>query len=279
MRNLVCLSLLLLLFAGQAIAQNTGEEDLDKEACDLTLEYRLSNLGDELYATLQERPLSSVDEGIAVSQRSVKRAAFMSLVIPGTGEFYNRSYLKGLGFLALEAGAWTAYAIYTNRGNEKTDEFEIFADQHWDESKYWTSLAADAQSNGIFIDINDRQGLKDYERDSFSHFLPDTESQTYYENIGKYDQFNAGWDDGSGQARQRDSAHRESYTYMRKDANDQFRTATIGMTVALFNHVLSALDAAYSTHRHNQQARASMGLRIEKHGRDHVPAMSFSLSW
>ncbi|MDZ7288685.1 MAG: hypothetical protein ONB44_03495 [candidate division KSB1 bacterium] len=213
-------------------------------------------------------------------ERSVGKAFFLSAAIPGAGEFYNKSFLKGLAFLGVEAGAWAMYAIYTKSGNEKTDEFERFADVHWDETKYWGSLVEDAKRNGKFIDINDRQGLKEYERLTFSHFLPDERNQTYYENIGKYDQFNAGWDDSiSGEAKKRDSAHRELYTRMRKKANDQFRIATYGASVVLINHVISALDAAYSTYRFNNKARASLGMKMQRYDQELVPALSLNVCW
>ncbi|NUM76673.1 hypothetical protein HUU40_20095, partial [candidate division KSB1 bacterium] len=54
------------------------------------------------------------------AKRSVARAAIFSAVIPGAGQIYNRSYLKGLLFLGAEVGAWMAYSKYTDKGNKKT---------------------------------------------------------------------------------------------------------------------------------------------------------------
>jgi len=213
--------------------------------------------------------------GIVPPKRSVKKAFLFSAVIPGTGELYNRSYLSALAFLGVEVGAWVLYAKHTNRGNELTDEFELYANAHWSEERYWASIAEDCAASG-----GSCGDLKSYERDSFSHFLPDTKNQTYYENIGKYDQFNAGWDDSqSGDARQRDSANRESYTFMRLDANKQFKNATRATTVVLFNHVLSAFHAAYTTHRFNQQVQTSVGMRMENRNDELVPTLSVNMAW
>lgn len=209
--------------------------------------------------------------------RSVKRAVLFSVLIPGAGELYNRSYLSALAFLGIEAGAWFVYAKYTARGNEMTDEFERYANLHWAENRYWDSIARDS---GGQCSASDRTCLKDYERDSFSHYLPDSKNQTYYENIGKYDQFNAGWDDSkSGEARQRDSDNREAYTFMRLETNKKFKTATTATTVVLFNHVLSALHAAYITQRHNQQVKASVGMRMQNYNSDLVPTLSVNMAW
>ncbi len=215
-------------------------------------------------------------------QRSVGKAILFSAVVPGTGQFYNKSWLKGLAFVGIEAGAIAINAIYSQRGNEQEDIFERYADVHWSEEEYWRSLADDAKErNGLTIDVNDRQGLREYERAHFSHFLPDTKNQTYYENIGKYSQFNAGWDDSSSRkANQKDSANRESYTIMRKKANDQFKIATYGASTILINHVLSMFDAAYSTYRFNRaQTQATMGLEMQRHRDELLPALSVRMSW
>ena len=217
------------------------------------------------------------ETGTVHARRSVKKAFLFSAILPGAGELYNRSYLSALAFVGIEVGAWVLHAKYNNRGNELTDEFEFYADTHWSEVRYWDSLARDS---GGKCSENDRACLKDYERDSFSHFLPDSKNQTYYENIGKYDQFNAGWDDSkSGDARQRDSENREAYTFMRLEANKQFKNATRATTVILVNHLLSAVHAAYSTHRYNQQLKTSVGMKMEKHNEELLPTLSVSLAW
>jgi hypothetical protein len=208
-------------------------------------------------------------------ERSVGKAFLFSAVVPGAGEFYNKSFLKGLAFLGVEAGAWAMYAVYTQRGNDQENAFEAYARAHWSEDKYWDSLA---RLSGC--DMNNRPCLKDYERKTFSHFLPDERNQTYYENIGKYDQFNAGWDDSiSGEAKKRDSANRELYTRMRKKANDQFKIATWGASIVLINHVVSALDAAYTTYKFNREIKASMGMEMQKYDQEIVPALAMRMSW
>lgn len=221
--------------------------------------------------------LKNDEASTAKPQRSVKKAFIFSAIIPGAGELYNRSYLSALAFLGVEIGAWALYNKYQSRGDELTAEFEQYANTHWDEGRYWDSLARDS---GGKCSASDRACLKQYERESFSHFLPDSKNQTYYENIGKYDQFNAGWDDSqSGAARQRDSANRESYTFIRLDANKQFKNATRATTVVLVNHLLSAVHAAYTTHRYNQSVKASLGMRMENYNDKLVPTMSVSVAW
>lgn len=274
---------------GQSYAQGAsgqlGEPRTGLQEGNRALAYPLAALRSEL----QTQAMSTSDEAAPVyfftqgetdavpSRRSVKKAFLFSAILPGAGELYNRSYLPALAFLGIEVGAWVLHAKYNNRGNELTDEFELYADTHWSEARYWDSLARDS---GGKCSESDLACLKDYERDSFSHFLPNSKNQTYYENIGKYDQFNAGWDDSkSGDARQRDSEKREAYTFMRLDANKQFKNATRATTVILVNHLLSAVHAAYSTHRYNQQLKTSVGMKMEKHNKELVPTLSVSLAW
>jgi len=217
------------------------------------------------------------------AERSVGKAMLFSAVIPGTGQFYNKSWLKGLAFVGIEAGAIAINAIYTQRGNKQEGIFERYADAHWSEEEYWDSIYAmcqrDPHSAAYNCRRDDLPSLRRWERDHFSHFLPEEKNQTYYENIGKYDQFNFGWDDTNVELG-RDSANRELYTKMRKKANDQFKAATYGASAVLINHVLSMFDAAYSTYRFNRaQAKATMGLEMQRYHDELLPALSLRISW
>lgn len=215
--------------------------------------------------------------------RSVGKAMLFSAVIPGAGQFYNKSWLKGLAFVGIEVGAIAINAIYTSRGNEQEDIFERYANAHWSEEEYWDSIYAmcqrDPQSAAYNCRRDDLKSLRRWERDHFSHYLPEEKNQTYYENIGKYDQFNFAWDDTNVELG-RDSANREAYTKMRKKANDQFKIATYGASTILINHVFSMFEAAYSTYRFNRdQAKATMGLEMQRYHDELLPALSVRMSW
>lgn len=201
------------------------------------------------------------------------KAAAASALIPGAGQAYNKSWIKSAFFFAIELGGWLAYRQYDQEGDNLSNEYEAFADLHWNEEKYWAWLA-----EGSGCSASDRSCLQEYERSTFSHHLPEGENQSYYENIGKYDQFNIGWDDaqeGGG----RDSANREAYDLMRADANDKYRTATLFASAVLLNHVFSAFDAAWTTNRYNKRiARASFGF-LRSSDRQLHPALTLKLAW
>ncbi|MFQ5752786.1 MAG: hypothetical protein ACE5HI_12385, partial [bacterium] len=73
--------------------------------------------------------------------KSIAKAVLFSAAIPGTGQFYTRSYLKGAAFLVIEAAALTGYVHFQNRGNDLESEFEAFADLNWEQDAYWDWLA------------------------------------------------------------------------------------------------------------------------------------------
>lgn len=217
--------------------------------------------------------------------KSVGAAVLLSAAVPGAGQFYSGSYLKGAAFLIIEAATLTGYFHFQNRGNELETEFENFADAHWSEEVYWSwvfdECSGDPGWSGGCNDISGDQSLRDYEewRSDFSHFLPEEKNQQYYENIGKYDQFNIGWDDtntGGGE----DSPRREAYTLMRKDSNDNFKRATTMATVTLFNHVLSALDAGLTVKRHNRRImQTHIRIQGRLYNREVVPTVTLGMAW
>lgn len=218
----------------------------------------------------QERTLTVVENA---GKHSAIKAVVFSAVIPGAGQAYNKSWIKAVAFLALEVGGWIGNRHYDSEGDRLTDEFETFADAHWSSDRYYDWLA---ERSGYPRNEIDR--LKEFERATYSHYLPDVKNQTYYENIGKYNQFNIGWDDAT-QGGARDSANRESYDFMRADANDQYSAATLLASAIILNHVASALDAAWTTNRYNKKiVQSSFGF-IRSGNQRLTPALTLKVEW
>ena len=67
-------------------------------------------------------------------------ATGLSLVLPGAGEFYTKSYVKSGIFLAVELTAFILQSRYNTRGDEQTAYFEKYSDQHYSADQYarWT---------------------------------------------------------------------------------------------------------------------------------------------
>lgn len=225
------------------------------------------------HATLETYWLPQEEVRASGVHKRVTKALLFSAAVPGLGQLSNRSYLKAGIFAAVEAVAWYLLIDQRNKGEQIEQEYELFADSHWDASRYWQALAEESG-----FDVTQLDSLRSWERSHFSHFLPDEKSQTYYENIGKYNQFNIGWDDASGH-RERDSDNREAYTFMRKDSNDAFELSRTGSTIIIINHIASALEAAYTARRLNAGLVSAVRFKAMRNGREIVPAIAVRVLW
>jgi hypothetical protein len=230
------------------------------------------------------KPLSDYE----AHKKSPLLAGTLSLVLPGSGEYYTKSYWRAGGFVVAEAGLWVFYAAYYSKGNKQTDLFQNFADAHWSAVRYaqWihdnlAQLNSDVPSFTGYL-IPNTDGLPPWQQvywdkinavenaiaqrtgNGFTHQLPHRPEQQYYELIGKYPQFAAGWDDAGVMTVQRIlssdvSKNFSDYSHMRGKANDYYNIATTGAALIVVNHVLSALDAAWDAAEFNQQ------LKLEAH--------------
>ncbi len=180
------------------------------------------------------------------SYRSPGKSFLYSIAVPGAGQLYTKSRTKAVIFMGVEALAWTGYYMYHHSGRTKESDFRAYADKYWDPELYYDWLV---ETHGITDDHNPSQ----LTGDTFTHHLPDTKTQQYYEEIGKYDQFEYGWIDTDYRRGDSTSAYRDKYLHSRADANSQFDKAKIGAIVSIANHLVSAFDAALSARKYNRE--------------------------
>ncbi len=222
-------------------------------------------------------------------KKSALLAGTLSLVLPGAGEYYTQSYWRAGGFLLAEAGLWVFYGVYYSKGNKQTDLFQNYADAHWSVVRYaqWiqdnlSQLNPDVTSFTGYL-IPNTGGLPPWQQvdwsklnavenaiaqrpgNGFTHLLPLRPQQQYYELIGKYPQFAAGWDDAGVMPVQHIVASNVSqrfldYSQMRGKANDFYNIASTGAGLLVVNHLLSALDAAWDAARFNQRLSSKLTL-------------------
>jgi len=236
-------------------------------------------------------PVFALDEGKSDNSgmsnsktklKSPKKALFFSAVVPGAGQAYRGSYFKAAGFLVLEAASWAMYAVYTEKGNNIEDDFQAFANEHWIESDYWDWIA-----KKFSLDRNDMNALREREHKEFSHGLHVQKDQQYYEMIGKYDQFNYGWDDsdiglndeGWDKNNPQRSKRRLYYEDRRDDSNKAFKMATTGTTIVMLNHILSAIEAAWGTTQHNKRIQTSLRFEPLYMNNQQYSALTLRLNW
>lgn len=203
--------------------------------------------------------------------KSPKLAFLMSLVIPGAGEYYAGAPKRGTGFLAVEAASWTTFGLLTSKGNDRKAKFRAFADAHWDIDEYmhWRTSYATYGDTTHSLPFKDDQDRSHYESTYPGQpgRGPEIDAQQYYELVGKYDQFVDGWDDrqrmdAADSTQLVTSANRVNYEGMRNDSNKLLKRASLGLGVALFNHVISAIDAARCARTYGNSAAIDDRVRI-----------------
>ncbi len=222
--------------------------------------------------------------------------ALFSLIIPGAGEVYAESYWKAGIFVAIEAAVIATAVIYDRKGNDATDAFEHFADNITD-STGWSAVLYASWLNSNYngnIPIDPDNSKPAWERVNFddihavevqypdlSHQLAYYGEQQYYEMIGKYHQFRAGWADYSSSFGFNVSPLFHQYSGMRATANDYYNTASKAVIGIYINHFLSAIDAYWSTTIYNKElvARVTVENRQYADYIELVPTLNLKFSF
>jgi len=200
--------------------------------------------------------------------KSPRKALLLSAVIPGSGEIYSKAYIFGTVFLAAEVTLWLMYSKYIDKGKELEGEFQDFANANWNRDKYleWINSA-----EAIELQVQR------------THELPDTQTQQYYEMIGKYDQFYAGWADASQFEYSERGGMRLEYMDMREESNVQLKKASTMASIAILNHILSAVDAAWASYRYNKNHAKNSGTSMQfdtiQYAQELCPAISLNMRW
>lgn len=192
----------------------------------------------------------------SAQNKSPKKAFFLSLLVPGLGELYSGAKWRATGFMASEGLTWLAYFSWRSKGNDLKADFRVFADQHWDESRYfaWQSYnQAQAESQQY------------YETEHLPAKATDT--QQYYELIGKYAQFIYGWDDVTSSFTTTNMSIRsdlqQDYEGQRNESNKHLKRASTIAGVAVLNRIASAIHAsAFVTSRQSSSRASSVWLDL-----------------
>jgi len=264
-------------------AQNSGE----------------SSDGSESTGTISARKKKSAKIKEYRDGKSPLLASGLSLLVPGAGEMYGEDYLLGGILMGVEASLWTGYLVYEKEGDDKTSDYKKFADANFNSDRYYLAISqmldrvvANVDTFGVKPTYNQLLGMSSNSTDEtwiqttkylnryltgswtgsteFTHQLPTRQegdkhvldrTQQYYEMIGKYHQFAAGWNDFNGWSGDslisgtnnsgnpyRDYHSKKQtdiYEDMRDEANQAYEVGTNFVMLAVLNRVVSAFDAAY----------------------------------
>jgi len=217
-KKIITASILILLFtAGNASSQNF---DLLKK--NETEKFSYSEANDKSLKILNDFNFESpVKQNVSVG-RSNKLAILFSAILPGTGEIFLGNKIRGLSFLSAEISMIFGRKVLNDSAEEIKAEFRAYANKYWNDSAYfdWKN----GQPSGT----------------SFTHTLPGSKTQQYYEMIGKYDQFLSGWPDTGGSPL--DSEMRRHYMARQNDQNNDFKTAGVLANLMVVNRLVSVID-------------------------------------
>jgi hypothetical protein len=217
------------------------------------------------------------------SKPSTLKPMIASLVVPGFGQYLNHSkWWKIAIFAGVEVAGIVGYISWTNKADDITKEYENWADNHWN-MRRWVNdsaiLLSDIQSGGypnvndVRIDGSHHITIIVNGRYESSYILVENPNIEYvelrdwdfYEGVGKYDQFVAGWDDaisnweiiykniknGENELIVM-TPNKQRYLELRNDSNVLYKNAKFAASVLLFNHIFSALDALWNANKNKE---------------------------
>jgi len=207
-------------------------------------------------------------------EKSPRRAFLLSALLPGAGELYAGATKRAIGFAAVEAVALGLYFSWKGKGDDIEKEFRDVADASWDPVAYleWRTSTRASRFSSITHALPCSSFVA--EGGDISARLRDCsgrEVQQYYELIGKYNQYIAGWDDvlrtsSSSPVQPTDidsvesfsSQKRLAYEVQRDDSNRYLKRAGNILGLVLVNHALSAIDAARAARLRNGEKAAAV---------------------
>jgi len=149
--------------------------------------------------TQEESPESEFIK-VNFEKKNARLAMLMSALVPGAGQFYaDKSAITTYIFPAIELGMIAGIIVFQNRGNDKTRVFERYANQELiayelgDGSVIETHRYERERQNRIQNILMNLNPVDIYDEDYFR--LDDTNTQHFYEDIGKYPHYVFGWAD------------------------------------------------------------------------------------
>jgi len=251
-----------------------GENSLYNMDNRFAIKYDLTNLVDN----------SEFSDSLFIKSKTYSlKPMIASLAIPGFGQYLNDSpWWKTALFASVEVAGIVGYISWTNKADDITKEYENWADEHWDMNS-WVSgsaiLLSDIQLSG-YPDVNDVRIDGSHHitiivngKYESSHILLENPNIDYtelrdwdfYEGIGKYDQFVAGWDDarsdweivhknikGGEDELIVMTPNKQHHLDLRNDSNVLYKNAKFAASALLFNHIFSALDALWSANKNKE---------------------------
>ncbi len=234
------------------------------------LHSQLFHLDSELLAAESEFSGSSHPAGLELLE---------GLFLPGFNQAVHGEWWKTAVFVAVEAGALAISSKLSNEGHDLEREFQEYARENWSYETFITNRVdrheyaleeaymnpGEDGINGTGDEAEDGTGLGSHvlpghyelgwdigDYQSWNHFTV-TETQQFFEMIGKYAQFQRGWSDFDSEwSVTYFTPNSSRYMDMRTEANDKLIAADNWLGLLVVNHVVSFMDVVIRRARNNR---------------------------
>ncbi len=180
----------------------------------------------------------------AEQKKSIKKAIFLSALLPGLGEYYARNTDNAIIMGGTETLIWLSY-------------YKIGREIDWAERDYikfvhyYAGIEADDLSEEYLQDIQDfyssdkyNSELKAYARYLYDGNVTSDEYKNYVEKNGYYNQYSWQWDTIDNW---------NSYQELRQKKRELEIISKFTIGAAIINRVVSIIDAAKSVSNYNKQ--------------------------
>jgi hypothetical protein len=165
------------------------------------------------------------------------KAFFLSLAVPGAGEYYAGDHAAAKVFFGTECGLWAVYGGFYSYGTSWKHDYMLYAAAHAGVSD------ASGKDHDYYSNIENYMTLVDYNDAK----LRQRDLRALYPEGGRYDW---NWD--------RDESRRR-FERMRIRSDRAFRNSTFVLGGIALNHLISGIDAIRVTRR---KASSGGGMKI-----------------
>jgi len=170
-------------------------------AADSDIDQWLDNQNNSSKSSDQDEVVNNDLIKVNYAKKDARLAMAMSMLVPGAGQFYaKRSSITTYIFPALELSFIGGMVYYNMKGNDKTDEYERYANGEVIDyqvgdmaTPYHGTRYNRAYQNQVQAVLRNINPVDIYDETYWR--LDSNNSQHFYEDIGKYPQYVYGWVD------------------------------------------------------------------------------------
>jgi hypothetical protein len=202
-----------------------------------------SQLSERQFCANDEFNIPLVGQSKGLEYKSKYKAALFSLILPGAGQYYIKSYTTSKVFFGIESGVWLMYF-----------GFRKYSDMKGDAARGWAVLKAGANPDNkdelywrkmTYYDNRDRNESR-YEQ-GYNQMAPvyDGEDAVLFPETPAYY-----WNWDSIEDRRR-------YRNLRNQSKTADERADVAAGVIIANHIVSAIEAYLSTIKYNRRLEFS----------------------